>query len=197
MFKRISKMGRDRIMPILTELMFEENTDEPWANIVLSFFYHRRTAISHNIETMALSWCHHSVNMMATWNSVFSKNCYMMFIILIYRYWRWHDVFALHFHYFSSTVGCFAWCTIHMFADFSLFSVYFGSYFFVSVPFSLFRFLFLCFGSIETLKHAVLILIRNNRNKHLVSDSMKLVSVPVSVVSNQNYSSFVGHPTCE
>jgi hypothetical protein len=27
--------------------MFEENTDEPWANIVLSFFYHRRTANSH------------------------------------------------------------------------------------------------------------------------------------------------------
>jgi hypothetical protein len=37
----------------------------------------------------------------------------------------------------------------------------------------LFRFLFHCFGSIETPKHAVSILNRNNRNKRLVSDSVE------------------------
>jgi hypothetical protein len=35
----------------------------------------------------------------------------------------------------------------------------------------LFRFVFLCFVSIETPKHAVSILKRNNRNERLVSDS--------------------------
>jgi hypothetical protein len=44
---------------------------------------------------------------------------------------------------------------------------------FILVPISLFWFLFLCFGSIETPKHAVSILIRNNRNKRLVSDSIE------------------------
>jgi hypothetical protein len=39
--------------------------------------------------------------------------------------------------------------------------------------FGLFRFLFLCFGSFETPKHAVSILNRKNRNKRLVPDSVE------------------------
>ena len=39
------------------------------------------------------------------------------------------------------------------------------------VLFSLFWLAFFCFGSIETQKLAVLVKIRNNRNKHFVSDS--------------------------
>jgi hypothetical protein len=63
------------------------------------------------------------------------------------------------------------------------YSIYFGSklqqtflqciIYQFSVFFGLFRFFFYCFGSIETPKHAVSILNRNNRNKCLVSDSVE------------------------
>jgi hypothetical protein len=43
----------------------------------------------------------------------------------------------------------------------------------ILILFRFFRFLFHCFGSIETPKHAVSILNRNNRNKRLVSNSVE------------------------
>jgi hypothetical protein len=48
------------------------------------------------------------------------------------------------------------------------------NYFYIFYLFSVcFGLIFACFGSIETPKHAVTILKRNNRNKHLVSDCVE------------------------
>jgi hypothetical protein len=48
--------------------------------------------------------------------------------------------------------------------------------------FLLFRFPFLCFGSIKTSKNAVSILNCNNRNKRLVSDSVETIDIQLFTV---------------
>jgi hypothetical protein len=64
------------------------------------------------------------------------------------------------------------------------------------VFFGLFQFLFHCFGSIETPKHAVSILNRNNRNKRLVSDSVETSFGSIFRLFRIE-TSFVGHPNID
>jgi hypothetical protein len=97
--------------------------------------------------------CHFNVKFI-----IFEKLIYdVYFFNLLPLTCRLCPAFTLFFFYFL------LFCLVYNLYVRQLFFFFFG----------LFWFLFLCFGSIETPKHAVSIFNRNNWNKRLVSDSTK------------------------